>query len=237
MRIRQVCLVARELEPTLDELCTKLGLEIGYRDPGVAEFGLQNAVMPVGSQFLEVVSPTREGTTAGRFLERRGGDGGYMVIMQSDDLAADRDRLAGLGVRIVWQIALDDIATVHLHPRDIGGAIVSIDQPRPPESWRWGGPDWISHARIDVVRGIAGVEVEAADPAAMAARWAQVFGLGTPVPVGGVERLALGEGEVCFVKAGARGEGVSAVRFFASDRARVGESFEACGVRLELVEA
>jgi len=236
MKIRQVCLVARELEPVLDVLCTKLGLEIGYRDPGVAEFGLQNAVMPVGTQFLEVVSPQREGTTASRFLDRRGGDGGYMVIMQTDDLAGDRDRLAGLGVRIVWQIALDDIATVHLHPRDVGGAIVSFDQPKPPESWRWGGPDWVSHARINVVRGIAGVEIEAQDPPAMAARWAQVLGLGTPVPVGGVERLAVDAGEVCFVQAGARGEGVSAVRFFASDRGRSGESFEACGVRVELVE-
>jgi hypothetical protein len=139
-------------------------------------------------------------------------------------------------VRIVWQIALDDIATVHLHPRDIGGAIVSFDQPKPPESWRWGGPDWVSHARIDVVRGISGVEIEASDPAAMAARWAQVLGLGTPVPVGGVERLALDEGEVCFVKAGARGDGVSAVRFVAADRARAGTSFEVCGVRLELVQ-
>src|SRR2546425_11952165 len=98
--------------------------------------------MPVGATFLEVVSPVREGTTAGRLLDRRGGDGGYMVILQTADLRADRARLAALGVRIVWQVELDDIATVHLHPRDLGGAIVSLDQPVPPESWRWGGPEW-----------------------------------------------------------------------------------------------
>src|SRR5205814_906057 len=83
---------------------------------------LHNAVMPVGQTFLEVVSPVREGTTAGRLLDRRGGDGGYMVILQTADLRADRTRLAALGVRIVWQVELDDIATVHLHPRDLGGA-------------------------------------------------------------------------------------------------------------------
>src|SRR3989441_3727031 len=103
--------------------------------------------MPVGQTFLEVVSPVRDGTTAGRLLDRRGGDGGYMVILQTADLRADRARLAALGVRIVWQAELDDIATVHLHPRDLGGAIVSLDQPVPPESWRWGGPEWRGEGR------------------------------------------------------------------------------------------
>src|SRR3989442_5700509 len=65
-----------------------------------------------------------------------------MVILQTANLRADRARLAALGVRIVWQVELDDIATAHLHPRDLGGAIVSLDQPVPPESWRWGGPEW-----------------------------------------------------------------------------------------------
>jgi hypothetical protein len=234
MRIRQVCLVARELEPAVAALTAGLGLEVGYRDPGVAEFGLKNAIMPVGSQFLEVVSPTRDGTTAGRYLERRGGDGGYMVILQTDDLAADRDRLATFGVRIVWQIELDDIATLHLHPRDIGGAIVSLDQPEPPESWRWGGPDWASHTRTDVVRGIAGIEIEAVHPTAMAARWAEVLGLNAPRRDDGAERLALDSGEIRFVVAGPRGEGVSAVRLSAAGPKRVGESFRACGVRFEI---
>ena len=46
-----------------------LDLEVGFRDPGVELFGLRNAVIPVGDTFLEVVSPIKEGTTAGRLLE------------------------------------------------------------------------------------------------------------------------------------------------------------------------
>jgi hypothetical protein len=34
------------------------------------------------------------------------------------------------------------MAEVHLHPADMRGAIVSMSAPAPPESWRWGGPDW-----------------------------------------------------------------------------------------------
>jgi catechol 2,3-dioxygenase-like lactoylglutathione lyase family enzyme len=216
MHIRQIALVARTLEPVVEDLCAVLGLEVGFRDPGVGEFGLHNAVMPVGTQFLEVVSPVRDGTTAGRFLDKRGGDGGYMVILQTADLDADRRRLTRLGVRIVWQVTLDDIATVHLHPRDVGGAIVSIDQPRPATSWRWGGPEWRARARTDVVRGIASVTLGAADPAGLAARWAEVFGL----ELADHQALRLDPGTLRFVPGDGRGDGIEAVGLAAADRGR-----------------
>jgi len=66
MRLRQVALVARELDPVVADLTAVLGIEVAFHDPGVAEFGLRNAVMPVGDTFLEVVSPVQENTTAGR---------------------------------------------------------------------------------------------------------------------------------------------------------------------------
>ncbi|TFG92391.1 MAG: hypothetical protein E4H11_09500, partial [Myxococcales bacterium] len=93
VRLRQVAFVARELEPVVEALCDVLDVEVAYRDPGVGVFGLHNALMPLGDSFLEVVSPERLGTTAGRLLERRGGDGGYMVIVQSQARKADRARV------------------------------------------------------------------------------------------------------------------------------------------------
>ena len=226
MHVRQVALVARDLEPVVEDLCAVFGLEVGFRDPGVAEFGLVNAVMPVGTTFLEVVSPMRDGTTAGRFLERRGGDGGYMVILQTAELDADRRRLATLGVRIVWEMTLDDIATIHLHPRDIGGAIVSLDQPRPPKSWRWGGPEWQAKVRTAVVRGIASVTLESPEPERLAARWAEV--LGVPKRSGGI---ALEPGLLRFVQ-GER-EGIAAVGLVAVDAARAVSAARARGLRAE----
>jgi hypothetical protein len=184
----------------------------------VAEFGLHNALMTIGDQFLEVVSPVAEGTTAGRLLDKRGGDGGYMAIFEVDDLDARVERLGELGVRVVWHIDLDDIRARHLHPRDVGGAIVSIDEPRPDGAWRWAGP-WRSHEETSVVTAIAGIDVAAADPDAMRARWAEV----------GVDHA------VRFVPAGERGEGIDAVDFVATDRRRSGEELVVCGVTLRLV--
>ena len=248
MRLRQIALVARELAPVVDDLCAVFDLEVAYRDPGVAEFGLHNAVMAVGDTFLEVVSPLREGTTAGRFLERRGGDGGYMVILQSDDLAADRRRAESLRVRVVWEIALPDIATIHLHPRDLGGALVSLDQPRPPAAWRWAGPDWEKRMRTDVVRGIAGAELEAADPAALASRWAEVFGRSATWDGADVHEITLEESRLRFVPPrDRRGDGLAVVELAAADADRArrvarerglspdGARIEIGGVRFRLV--
>src|SRR4051812_49511716 len=104
VRLRQAVLVAGELEPVASALRAELGLGEPFADPGVGEFGLRNAVFALGDQFLEVISPTQENTAAGRFLERRGGDGGYMLIFQLDDLDGARARVADMGVRIVWSI-------------------------------------------------------------------------------------------------------------------------------------
>ena len=233
MRIRQVALVARELEPVVADLCAVLGIDVGFRDPGVAEFGLTNAVLPVGTTFLEVVSPVRTDAAAARFLDRHGGDGGYMVLVQTDDLAADQRRLASLGVRIVWQVALDDIAAVHLHPRDVGGAIVSFDEPRPPASWRWGGPGWEAKVRTDVVRDLVGITIEATNPAALAARWSAVLGVPAPDRRGDDEIVvALDASEIRFVRSD-RGDRVAAVRIAAVDGPRAVEAARSRGLRTE----
>jgi hypothetical protein len=176
VRLRQAVLVARDLEPAYERLRSGLGLGEAFRDPGVGQFGLHNAVCALGQDFLEIVSPIREGTAAGRHLERRG-EGGYMLIFQLEDLAGARERAQRLGVRTVWSIDIEDISASHLHPADLIGAIVSIDRPLPPESWRWGGPDWIGHAGEGAPGRLAGVTVRVPAPDAVAARWAEVLGL------------------------------------------------------------
>jgi hypothetical protein len=169
-RFRQAVVAARDLDAAVEELREALPLGEPYADPGVGLFGLGNAVMPLGDTFVEVVSPVQEGTAAGRFLDRRG-DGAYMAMFQLEDLAGARARAAALGVREVWGIELDDISAVHLHPADIGAAIVSLDQPVPPQSWRWAGP-WQPHGELHTT----GLTISARDPEALGARWSEVLG-------------------------------------------------------------
>ena len=204
-RLRQAVLAARDLEPVAAGLRERLGLGEPFRDPNVAHFGLQNAVMALGDTFVEVVSPVAEKTAAGRHLDRRG-DGGYMVMFETDDVAGARRRAAEAGIREVFAVELDDIVDVHFHPRDIGGAIVAVDQAAPPGSWRWGGPAWEGAVPAFGPGAVRGVVVAAHDPAAMAARWAGVLG----VPADGAS-IALDDGGVVRFEpvADDRGEGIA----------------------------
>src|ERR1051325_2053122 len=154
MRLRQIALVGKDLAAAKADIVDVLGLGGDYPDPGVGKYGLQNAVWPIGDTFLEVVSPKQAGTTAGRLIEKRGGDGGYMVILQCDDIDAARVRVAAEGVRIVDPFRGDGVAFPHLHPKDVGAAILSIDYMNPRERWQWGGPNWQENVKTDVSTGI-----------------------------------------------------------------------------------
>jgi glyoxalase-like protein len=172
-RLRQAVVASRDLDRTAAELRQALGLGEPYADPGVEFFGLRNAVFALADSFLEVVSPIRSGTAAGRLLDRRGDDIGYMLMFQVEDLGAARERARSVGVREVFELALDDIAEVHLHPADMRGGIVSLSEPSPPGSWRWGGPDWQSTA---VPLRIIGASVTVAEPGRVAELWQTVLG-------------------------------------------------------------
>jgi len=171
-RLRQLVIAANSLD-TADTLREVLGLGEPFPDKDVAEFGLVNAVFAIGDQFLEVVVPTADKAPARRFIDR-GGEGGYMVIFQTDDMAALRNRVDSMGVRRVWNIDLPDISASHLHPADLGGAIVSVDEPRPAGSWRWGGPEWRERAAPG---RFTGAVLETPDPDALAQTWGLALGL------------------------------------------------------------
>jgi len=238
VRLRQVALVAHRLEPVESALRSHLGLGEPFRDPGVAEFGLENAVVPLGDTFLEVVSPVRPDTTAGRYLKRRGGDGGYMAIFQLEDLAWARHRLADLGVRVVWRTDLPDIAGTHLHPKDVPGALVSLDWAEPPGSWRWGGPSWTGTVPEHGPGGIVGLTVQTADPLGLAGRWAEVLGRRCE-PRDGDAVVAVDGAELAFVPLrDDRGEGIHAVAVAVPEpEGRAGEVTEIGGVRFEVRRA
>ncbi len=233
MRLRQVALVAADLAASEAELADPFGWSAVYRDPGVAVFGLHNVLFRTGDRFVEIVAPTAEGTTAGRLLERRDGDGGYMVIVQTDDLDAARARIDEAGVRVVFTAEGEGVTGLHLHPRDVGGAILSIDACDDPDDWPWAGPEWRGAPPIDpVVDDLVGVTIQVTEPAATAARWAALLGVG----VRDETVVVLDDAALRFVPVGdGRGPGVAGIELRAVDRARAGERLRLVGVDVTLV--
>jgi hypothetical protein len=172
-RLRQAVLAARDLDAAVARLRGELGLGEPFSDPAVAYFGLRNAVFAIGDTFLEVVSPVAEDAPAARLLAKHGNEAGYMAMFQVDDVLATRERASANDVREVFAVDFEDIVESHFHPSDLGGAIVSASEPRPAESWRWGGPGWEERS---VAGRVTGIKVAVPDPSATRSRWNAVLG-------------------------------------------------------------
>lgn len=227
LRLRQLALVAARLAPAEEALADVFGLTACHRDPAVAEFGLENVLFPLGNQFLEIVAPRRPGTAAGRYLERRGGDGGYMVITQCKDHARFRARAARLGVRIAHEFRLDAFTNMQLHPRDTGGSFLEIDEQlgdgaeAPDGPWAPAGSHPVDDARSQRVTAIAAAEIQADDPHAVAARWSALTGAALATH-GGTPCLGLDDATLRFVPCtDGRPEGLAGLDLVAADPAAV----------------
>lgn len=235
MWLRQVALVARALEPVVAQLRQVLGLEVAYRDPAVAAYGLVNAVLPVGGEFLEVVQPVTRDASAARYLARRAGDAGYMLILQAGDAAAHRGRLLADGVREIGRRDASDYAFTHFHPGDFAGVLTSIDSvpgvadwQDPDSDWPPAGPSW-RDARRPSCTGLAGATIQARDPRAACLLWAERLALAPPAGDEAVLRVA--RGTVRFVPpADADGSGVVAVDLRVADRDGALDRARRCGV-------
>ena len=213
LRLRQICLVAPELEPAVEAIGSIFGLQVCHRDPAVGQYGLVNALFVCGHQFLEVVAPTRDGTTAGRFLQRSGGRGGYMAIFDTHDPERRRAHVDALGVRVAHVMDYPAFFGIQLHPVDCRATMLEFDRSTGNEEldgayWP-AGPHWRDQQRLDRVSGLPSVDVQSPDAEGLATHWSRIidtpivrnsrgeaalrFELGgvrfVPVPPGSPERL------------------------------------------------
>lgn len=256
-RLRQVAAVVGDLAAALAQVEAVLGLKVGYRDPGVAKYGLQNAILPIGAQFLELVAPTQGGTSAGRYLERRGGDAGYMLIFQAASAENHRKRLSELGVYGIEYCggeahgsrtapsldgsqdpALSAFAQVHhmthFHPRDFTGILASIDSAPTVPDWRAHHSDWYPAGTewrgslTDFCTGLRAVDIQSADPAAAAGQWSRMLDL--PVEGGDTLQIRTSDCTLRFVPpVDADGTGFVALHVGVRSAERAREEATKCG--------
>jgi hypothetical protein len=226
LRLRQICLVARALEPAITDLTEIFGLEVCYRDGHVARYGLVNALLPIGSAFLEVVAPTREGTAAGRYLERRQGDGGYMVIIDCDDIERRRAHLAEIGVRIANSLDYGSYIGLQLHPRDTGGAMLELNHTPGGERldgpYHPAGPDWQRTVRTDITTALLVAELQSDDPEHLSARWSELLERPVSWTQAGERQIVLDGGALRFVRdRDGRGQGLGGLDLAVSDKGSI----------------
>jgi hypothetical protein len=249
IRLRQICLVAPNLEPVIGDIAEIMGLDVCYRDGNVAKYGLENALLPVDTILLEVVAPFQPGTAAGRFLDKTGGRGGYMAIFCCDDPDARGEHARTIGVRVANVIDHAPYHGVQLHPRDCRAAFIEFNHtegsddilgPYPPA-----GPNWEKSIRKDVTKALIAVEMQSPDPQGLAEHWGRILGIAVTAGLDGERELMLPNCRFSFVKGANeimsgltfRVGDIAAVRDAAKTRGRPvsGDSFLLGGVTFHLV--
>ena len=256
IQLRQICLVAEELAPVIDDLTAILGVNSVYIDPGVGKFGLENNLLAIVCYFLELVAPIEDNTAGGRYLERRGGDGGYMVITQADSIdtwRTVRPQALDNGVRVALESEREDWNLCQLHPGDMKAAFLEIESDAHNDfNGNWhpvGGLGWEDKVKQDVTVDFLAVELQGPDPADLSDLWSRVTGV--PAQLRGTDLIVpLNNVELRFVEAtDGRGPGLGGLDVAVADRAAIlaaakardcyvsDERVDICGVRWLLRDA
>jgi hypothetical protein len=249
LRLRQICLVAPQLEPVISDIADIMGLSVCYRDGNVAKYGLENALLPVDTILLEVVAPFQAGTAAGRFLDKTGGRGGYMAIFCCDDPDARGKHAEKIGVRIANVISHAPYHGVQLHPRDCRAAFIEFNHTDGSDdilgAYPPAGPDWQKSIRKGVTQALVGVEMQSPEPPALAEHWGRIIEMPVAKNASGEPEIKLPNGSFTFVKGAS--DLMSGLTFKVGNIAKVldaakarghavsGNSFELGGVTFSLV--
>lgn len=104
-----------------------MGIEEFHRHVAPACFlrlVIDATAVPLGGDFVEVVSPVKECTTVGRLLDKRG-DGGFMIVMQTEDAKKRREYItANKLASVIVEHEYRDAVCIQYHPKGIKGTFV-----------------------------------------------------------------------------------------------------------------
>jgi hypothetical protein len=234
LRLRQVCLVAPALEPSIGDIASVMGLAVCYRDPNVDRYGLENALLPVGTRLLEMVAPVEPNTAAGRFLDRTNGHGGYMAIFSCDDPASRRRHAESIGVRAAHVIDRPNYLGVQLHPRDCRAAFIEFNHARgtvdePLGAYPPAGADWQKSIRTERTQALTGLDLESPDPASLAGHWGNI--LQVPVKQADVPQIDVDGALLRFVRG--KSEVIGGLEFQVTDVKTVLDAARAKGYEVD----
>jgi hypothetical protein len=133
-------------------------------------------------------------------------------------------------VRIAHVIDRDDYQNAQLHPRDCRAAFIEFGHSRGGDdrmgNWWPAGARWQDAIRTEHTVRLLGIDLEAPDPAALAAHWARII----EVPVvneAGAPALVFEDGSIRFVPGPA--ECLGSVRVQVRDVAKTLARAVACG--------
>ena len=122
-----VALAVHDLDEAIVRFAGQYGVEPSHREVVEAQ-GVEEAMLPLGGSFLQLLQPLSPETPVGRFLERRG-EGMHHVAFAVADIEAALAHLASTGARLIDEeprIGGGGHRIAFVHPKEFAGTLIEL---------------------------------------------------------------------------------------------------------------
>jgi len=127
LNLDHVAIAVHDLDASLDGYRERYRVEPLYRETVEAQ-GVEEAMIPVGGSFIQLLQPLGPDTPVGRFLESRG-EGLHHVAFVVASIDVALSHLREQGARLVDESARPGgrgTRIAFVHPADLGGTLIEL---------------------------------------------------------------------------------------------------------------
>lgn len=125
-----VGIAVRDLEAALEGYRNRYGVEPSHREV-VESQGVEEALLPLGGSFIQLLLPLTPESPVGRFLEKRG-EGLHHVAYAVLDIEESLAHLRQAGARLIDEVprfGSRGARIAFVHPADLAGTLIELVEP------------------------------------------------------------------------------------------------------------
>jgi methylmalonyl-CoA/ethylmalonyl-CoA epimerase len=127
LNLDHVAIAVKDLDETIASYASRYKVEPLYREV-VEEQGVEEAMIPVGGSFIQLLQPLSPETPVGRFLARSG-EGLHHVAYAVTNIEAALSHLESEGARLIDETPRTGgrgARIAFVHPGDLGGTLIEL---------------------------------------------------------------------------------------------------------------
>ena len=130
LNLDHVGIAVHDLDRAVNEYRVKYGITPLYRET-VSSQGVEEAMIPLGGSFIQLLQPLGPDTPVGRFLAKKG-EGVHHLAWAVADIEAAVEHLKAQGARMVDSDPRPGgggTRIAFVHPRDLAGTLIELVEP------------------------------------------------------------------------------------------------------------
>jgi methylmalonyl-CoA epimerase len=127
INLDHVAIAVNDLDRAIVEYRSRYGVEPLHRET-VQSQGVEEAMIPVGGSFVQLLMPLSADTPVGRFLESKG-EGLHHVAYAVVDIEAALEHLRSQGARLIDEqprVGGRGARIAFVHPKDLAGTLIEL---------------------------------------------------------------------------------------------------------------